>query len=154
MKIQWNKLLLSLLPLFTGILSSLLTGDSFSYYEQLKKPLFAPPSFVFPIVWTLLYLLLGISFYLIQITPSPFTSTATLLYLLQLVLNFLWSPVFFSLQNTLLAFFILLLLWIVVFQMIRAFYRISPLSAWLQVPYLLWLTFAGYLNLSVLLLNQ
>lgn len=154
MKTQWNKLLLSLLPLFAGILSSILTGNSFSYYEQLKQPPLAPPSFLFPIVWTILYLLLGVSFYLIQTTSSPFTSTATLLYLTQIVLNFLWAPVFFSLQNTLLAFFILILLWVVVFQMIRAFYRISPLSAWLQVPYLLWLTFAGYLNLSVLLLNQ
>lgn len=153
MKIQWNKLWLSLLPLFAGIVSSLLTGDSFTYYEQLTKPLFSPPSFLFPIVWTILYLLLGVSFYLIQTIPSPFTSTATLLYLTQIILNFLWSPVFFSLENTLLAFFILLLLWIVVFQMIRAFYRISPLSAWLQIPYLLWLTFAGYLNLSILLFN-
>ncbi|HCO29906.1 MAG TPA: tryptophan-rich sensory protein, partial [Lachnospiraceae bacterium] len=83
MKIQWNKLWLSLLPLFAGIVSSLLTGDSFTYYEQLTKPLFSPPSFLFPIVWTILYLLLGVSFYLIQTIPSPFTSTATLLYLTQ-----------------------------------------------------------------------
>ena len=154
MKIQWKKLFFSLLiPLIVGIISSFLIRDSVSLYEQLKQPPFSPPGFLFPIVWSILYLLMGISCYLILTTSSPFRPAALFLYSIQLFLNFLWAPVFFNLKSPLLAFLILILLWISAFQMIRIFYKINPIAAWLQLPYLLWLSFAAYLNLSVILLN-
>lgn len=154
MQIQWKKLLLSLLiPILVGLLSGFLIRDSVTSYMNLQKPALAPPSFLFPIVWSILYILMGISCYLILITSSPLRPKALLLYGIQLFLNFLWSPVFFNLQSPLFALIILVLLWITLFQMIRIFYEISPVAAWIQVPYLIWCTFAAYLNLAILLMN-
>ena len=122
-------------------------------YETLAKPPFAPPGWIFPIVWTILYTLMGISAYLVYISPSLDKSSALTTYVLQLLFTFIWSIVFFNMKQYLLAFFILILLWLSVFFMIRSFAKINTTAARLQIPYLIWITFAGYLNLAIVILN-
>ncbi len=154
--IRWKTLLLSLLvSLGTGGLSALATGNSMQKYAQLNQPPLAPPGTVFPIVWTVLFLLMGISFYgILTAPPSGKKRAAVWLFLIQLAMNFLWSVLFFVLEWRLTAFVWLVLLWLVILAMTAAFSRIKPWAAWLQVPYLLWVAFAGYLNLAVYLLNR
>ena len=154
MRIQRKILLLSLtLPLFAGLISSLIIKDDVSMFQTLQLPPLAPPSWIFPIVWTALYLLMGISCYLI-ITFNHFDRAKALsVYFIQLTLNFLWAPVFFHFQRYFLAFLIIILLIAIVLLMIQLFYQISPLAAFLQLPYLLWLFFAAYLNVAILFLN-
>lgn len=155
MKIQWKPLLFSIfLPLFIGFLSSRLISNHVELYNTLTLPPFSPPSFLFPIVWTMLYILMGISSYLIFVSKHPMKYTALILYGIQLFLNFIWSPIFFGLQMYGLSFLILVLLFIIVLLMTKQFFNISPISGLLQVPYIVWLVIAGYLNLSILLLNR
>lgn len=149
-----TQLLFLALPLAVGALSAFLTRGQLSLYRQWTHPPLTPPGWVFPIVWGILYILMGISSYLIAVSLSPQRKNALSLYLLQLFLNFLWPIVFFRFQAPLFALLILLLLWYTVFQMIQAFYLIFPLAGILQIPYLLWLTFAAYLNLGIFFLNR
>lgn len=142
-----------LIPLAVGLVSGILTKNSMTMYNSLNQPDFAPPGWIFPVVWTILYILMGVSSYLIATSPSQKKQEALLLYAIQLILNFIWSPIFFGLGNYFLAFLVLLLLWYVIVKMIRAFFRIDPTAALLQIPYLLWITFAGYLNLAIIFLN-
>jgi translocator protein len=142
-----------LIPLAIGLVSGILTGNSMSMYNNLNQPALSPPGWIFPVVWTILYILMGVSSYLIATSPSQKKQEALLLYAIQLFLNFIWSPIFFGLGNYFLAFLVLLLLWYVIVKMIRAFFRIDPTAALLQIPYLLWITFAGYLNLAIIFLN-
>lgn len=153
--LKWKPLVLSLLiSLGAGGLSALITGDTMDTYKTLNLPPLSPPGIVFPIVWTILYSLMGISAYLIYTSDSRGKTLALGVYLLQLLINVLWSPVFFNSQNFLLAFLLLVLLWILIAVMIALFYRINKTAALLQIPYLLWVTFAGYLNLAIYLLNR
>ena len=155
MHISWKRLLISIgISLLTGGLAGFLTQNSMAFYNQLTKPPLSPPGWVFPIVWTLLYLLMGVSAYIIYESQSPNKEKALTLYGWQLFFNFLWSIIFFNLQNSLLAFLVLIILWVLIIAMIRAFKEISPLAAYLQIPYLLWVTFAGYLNLMLIILNR
>ena len=152
-----KKLLSSIiLPVLTGIFAGLLTRNSMQTFSVLNKPPFAPPAILFPIVWTILYILMGISFYLIQTNRNnqKNCSNASSLYYYQLAVNFLWSIFFFRLEWYLFSFLWLLLLWVLVFLMIRCFSKISKLASWLNVPYLLWITFAGYLNFAIWWLNR
>lgn len=142
-----------LIPLAVGLVSGILSKNSMSMYNSLNQPALSPPGWVFPVVWTILYILMGVSSYLIATSPSQKKQEALLLYAIQLFLNFIWSPIFFGLGNYLLAFLVLVLLWYVIVKMIRAFFRIDPTAALLQIPYLLWITFAGYLNLAIIFLN-
>ena len=110
--------------------------------------------FLFPIVWGILYALMGFGAAKISLSPaSKDRSTALNVFVFQLAVNFIWSLVFFNLQSYGLAFGVLLFLWVLIVVMIFAFHCVSPLAAWLQIPYLLWVTFAAYLNLGVWLLN-
>ncbi|WP_410496783.1 TspO/MBR family protein [Cellulosilyticum sp. ST5] len=155
MQINWKQLLISIgISLGIGALAGFLTQNSMEVYNQLKQPVLSPPGWVFPIVWTILYILMGISAYLIYESNSPNKEKALTIYGWQLFFNFLWSIIFFNLQNILLAFFVLIILWILIVVMIKSFKEINPLAAWLQIPYLLWVTFAGYLNLMLYTLNQ
>lgn len=155
MHISWKRLLISIgISLFIGGLAGFLTQNSMTVYNQLTQPPLSPPGWVFPIVWTILYILMGISAYIINESDSPTKEKALTIYGLQLLLNFLWSIVFFNLQNSLLAFVVLVVLWLLIVAMIRLFKEISPLAAYLQIPYLLWVTFAGYLNLMLFILNR
>ena len=152
-KSKLNLLIAILIPLAVGMLSALLTKDSAAVYASLNKPALSPPGVVFPIVWTILYILMGISSYLIYTSDSPDAPAALRCYAVQLALNFGWSLLFFNLAAYLPAFFWLLLLIAVLLIQLYRFYRISPLAAYLQIPYLLWCLFAAYLNLSIYLLN-
>ena len=159
MIIRFNlkKLLISLaIPLLVGGLSAFITKDDMDIYKEIARPPLSPPSWVFPVAWSILYILMGISFYLIWSKRDIYADKkrAYLLYFLQLFLNFIWSPIFFGAQNYLLAFIILVLLVITVVFMIVEFYDIERWSALLQIPYLIWLLFAGYLNLAIYILNR
>lgn len=142
-----------LIPLAVGLVSGILSKNSMTMYNSLNQPALSPPGWIFPVVWTILYILMGVSSYLIATSPSLKKQEALLLYAIQLFLNFIWSPIFFGLGNYFLAFLVLVLLWYVIVKMIRAFFRIDPTAALLQIPYLLWITFAGYLNLAIIFLN-
>ena len=124
--------------------------------SSFEKPPFSPPGWLFPVVWTILYTLMGISSYLISESDADTSdkTKALTLYGYQLLVNFLWPIFFFSFQWYLFSFFWLLLLWVLVFLMIRTFWNISKPAAYLNIPYLLWLTFAAYLNLGVWWLNR
>lgn len=151
-----NYIVSSLVALAVGGLSALLTSGNMDLYSEIVKPALAPPSMLFPIVWTILYLLMGISFAMIynqkEENPCKYTEALTV-YSANLFLNFFWSIIFFNLRTFLFSFVWLVALWITIIFMIIRFYKIKPISGILQIPYLLWVTFAGYLNLSIFLLN-
>ena len=128
-------------------------GDS---YSSFNTPSFAPPSIVFPIVWTVLYLLMGISSYLIysnNIATKEKKNKALTIYGIQLVLNAIWPFIFFNLQMFLFAYILILVMILLVIYMIYLFYDISKIAAYLQIPYLAWLGFASILNLAIFILN-
>lgn len=156
MKPDLKKLLISLaIPLAVGGLSALVSGGGMGEYPQLNQPPLSPPGWVFPVVWTVLYLLMGYAAYRVLTSgadPKQIRK-ALILYGAQLFFNFLWSPVFFGLERYLAAFFILLILWVLIFLTMRAFSDIDERAGDLLIPYILWVTFAGYLNLGVYLLN-
>lgn len=124
-------------------------------FEQLNKPPLSPPGFLFPIVWTILYTLMGIASYLIFSANAnrEDINNALTVYALQLAVNFFWSIFFFNLRWYLFSFFWLILLWVLILDTIILFFRISKPAAYLLIPYLIWVTFAGYLNLGIFLLN-
>ena len=138
-----------------GGFSGWLTSEGTKIYQQtVAQPPLSPPGRVFPVVWGILYALMGISAARIYLTPpSRERSLGLNLFIAQLVVNFFWSPIFFNLQAFGLAFFWLLMLWGLVLWMILTFRKTDPSAAKLQIPYLLWLTFAAYLNLGVWYLN-
>lgn len=154
MKIQWKTLIGNLIiPLAVGALAGFFTRNAMDSYQELQQPPLAPPSVLFPIVWTTLFILMGISAYLVSVSGDGGRYTLPKLYWVQLVVNFLWPFIFFNLGMYLAAFLWLILLIALVIAMIAKFYQISHAAAYLQIPYLLWLIFAGYLNLGILLLN-
>lgn len=141
-----------LIPLAAGSLSALLSGNM-SIYSSLNKPSLSPPSYIFPIVWTLLYILMGISSYIIYVSGNVNSVKALKIYALQLFFNFCWSIIFFGFSQYLFAFLWLAVLIILIIVMILQFYKISPVAAYLQIPYLLWCTFAAYLNFKIYIMN-
>ena len=153
MKINKRLLLICIaIPLIVGAVSAALTSDGVKVFAQLDKPSFAPPAWLFPIVWTILYSLMGISSYLILTSDAPKADieAALRLYTYQLVVNFLWPTFFFNLGWYLFSFFWLVLLWVLVLLMILRFKDINRVAAYLNIPYILWLTFAAVLNLAIL----
>ena len=132
-----------------------LLGGKMNDFVTINKPWFSPPAIVFPIAWTALYILMGISTYLVceNKTDKKFKKRACFIYLAQLLVNVLWTPLFFRFKLYLLSFFWILLLIILVGIMIIKFYKIKPLAGYLQIPYILWLIFASILNFSIYLLN-
>ena len=156
-KQTWKIYLLSIL--FTeavGALSGWLTRDAAALYgEIVSKPRFSPLAPVFPVVWTILFVLMGIGIARIFLAPASAARSRSLsLFLLQLLFNFCWSIIFFNLHAFGPAFLWLLLLWILLLLMILSFRQVDPTAAKLQIPYLLWVSFAAYLNLGVWLLNR
>lgn len=138
-----------------GALSGFLSRSGMELYTSaMEKPPLSPPGILFPIVWIILYGLMGFGAASVSLTPpSKERSNGLNLYVAQLIVNFFWSLIFFNAQAYGLAFLWLLLLWVLVFAMIMTFIKTSPLAAGLQAPYLLWLTFAAYLNAGVWYLN-
>lgn len=154
MKIQWKRLLVYLaIPLGVGALAGILTKDSMMQFSLLNRPPLSPPEWLFPVVWTVLFLLMGYASYLVSRSDSVQKRPALILYAIQLIVNFFWSIFFFNFEWYLFSFFWLVLLWVLILLTIRAFWRISPTAAILLIPYLLWVTFAGYLNLAIWLIN-
>ena len=156
LRLNLKKFIISLaIPLFIGGLSAFIIRNDVNIYNKFNNPPLSPPSWVFPVVWTILYALMGISLYLVwnKNIPCFKKRSAIILFSLQLILNFIWAPVFFILQNFLLSFIILVFMWILTLGMIIAFYKISKPAGILQIPYIIWLSFAAYLNYGVYLLN-
>lgn len=139
-----------------GYVGSIFTAPEIGiWYAALKKPFFSPPNWVFAPVWTTLFLLMGISLYLIwekQILNEG-RGFAISIFVFQLILNILWSVLFFGFHSPLAAFIEIIALWIMILFTIEAFSKISKLSAWLLLPYIVWVTFAGILNLFIWWLN-
>lgn len=141
-----------LIPIAVGSLSALISGGT-SLYSQINKPALSPPGYIFPIVWYILYILMGISSYIIYESNSPDKWNALKTYALQLFFNFWWSIIFFRFSLFLFAFLWLLVLIALITLMIYKFYQINRLSSYLQIPYLLWCLFAAYLNFMIYRLN-
>ncbi len=157
MRINWRKLIICIaIPLLVGALSAVLTRDSMQAFATLDKPPLSPPGWIFPVVWTLLYTLMGIASYLVSTATAPSTQkdTALAVYGISLVFNFFWSIIFFRMEMYLFAFFWLVVLWVLILWTAVLFGRISKTAGLLMVPYLLWVTFAGYLNFGIYLLNR
>lgn len=156
MKINWKLLILCIaIPLAVGGVASLVTGGGMSVFESVNKPPLSPPAWLFPAVWTILYTLMGISSYLILTSGGnrEEIQNALSIYAYQLTVNFLWPTFFFNFRWYFISFLWLLLLIFLVVSMIREFYKISKPAAYLNIPYLVWLIFAGYLNLAIWWLN-
>ncbi len=141
-----------LIPIAVGTLSAFFTGNML-LYSKLNKPSLSPSGFIFPIVWIVLYILMGISSYIIYESDNPKKRKALKTYSLQLFFNFWWSIIFFRFSLYLFAFLWLLALIFLISVMIYWFYKIKPISSYLQIPYLLWCLFAAYLNFMIYRLN-
>ena len=138
-----------------GVLSALLSGGFTDFYNTLERPPLQPPAWVFPVVWTILYAVMGYSAYLVSSSDSSHDcrKKALRLYFIQLALNFSWSIVFFRFGQLWAAFVVLILLLTAVIAMVICFCKISPTAAYINIPYIIWLCFAAYLNLAAALLN-
>jgi len=148
--INWKSLTANLaISLGTGIFSALITRNSMDTYKNLNLPKLAPPSILFPIVWTILFILMGISAYIIYESNSDQKQNALTIYGIQLLVNFIWPILFFNLELYLFSFVWIILLWLLIILMINSFKKISNVAAYLQIPYLLWVTFASYLNFMI-----
>ena len=145
-----------LLPLAVGAVSRFLTRNGMKDFMQIAQPSLTPPPWVFPIVWTILYIMMGIASYDIFVSETDRKSkmTALSLYATQLFFNFWWSIIYFNLKNYLFAFIWLIAMWGLIIATTLEFRKISKKAALLMVPYLLWTTFAAYLNYGVYVLNR
>jgi tryptophan-rich sensory protein len=153
---KFLKLVVSIsLPFIAGGIGSYFTYPSIgTWYAALDKPFFNPPNFLFGPVWTILYILMGISLFLIWTQkPSPKQKLAIKYFLIQLVLNTTWSITFFGLRNPFLAFINIILLWIFIYLTLREFLVIKRPAGYLLLPYICWVSFAALLNLSIVILN-
>lgn len=156
MKCNWKKLALAVaIPLAVGGLSALLTMDNMVMFDAVNKPPLAPPKWLFPAAWTVLYVLMGIASYSVFTADAPAGKkrASLIVYAISLAFNFLWSIIFFNLDNYLLAFVWLCALWLLIVIATVQFFGIRRTAGWLMLPYILWVSFAGYLNYGIYLLN-
>lgn len=144
-----------ILPLSLGAIAGIATAQSIpEWYATLNKPSFNPPNWIFGPVWTTLYILMGISLFLVwKQDPGKERNRAILIFLLQLLLNFAWSFIFFYFKMIGFALIEIILLWISIVVMLILFYKIKPIASYINIPYLLWVTFATVLNASYYFLN-
>lgn len=155
-KLQIIKLIVSIIvPLGLGSIAGIFTAQSVpEWYATLNRPSFNPPNWIFGPVWTMLYILMGISLFLIwKLEISKERNLAILVFMLQLLLNFGWSFIFFYFNMIGLALIEIILLWIFIVIMLALFYKIKPIAAYINIPYLLWVSFATVLNGSYYILN-
>ncbi len=140
-----------------GIIGAIFTRPAIAgWYASLQKPLLNPPAWIFGPVWILLYALMGIALFLVwknKTGPAKRHAKAVGIFFVQLALNFLWSIIFFGLRNPGAAFIEIIILWTTIIVTIALFHKISKLAAWLLVPYILWVSFAGYLNFAIWMIN-
>ena len=152
MKKIWKLIISILLPFLASAIGGLFTASSVStWYVELTKPSFNPPSWIFGPVWTILYLLMGISLYLVW--TKKYNQKAFTLFGVQLFLNALWTILFFGLKVPLYALIEIVFLWAAILMTIVYFYRINRTSAYLLMPYIIWVSFAAILNFAIFLLN-
>lgn len=142
-----------IIPLLVGGLSAWLTRQQMETYMHLNKPLLSPPGWLFPIVWTFLYILMGISSYMIYISQDDRRENALIIYAFQLFINFCWPLFFFNLHNYFIALMILLVLIVTVIYMMILFKQVNKTSFYLNIPYIIWLFFALYLNFMIFINN-
>lgn len=157
MRINWTKFVFAILICqLAGVIGNVFTNVSVDdWYQTLQKPSFTPPGGVIGIVWTILFLLVGISLYIVwnKFPQNKNSKQALIIFGIQLVLNILWSAFFFGLRNPLLAFIEILVLGLAIIANMLAFYKVSKISSYLLIPYLLWVSFASYLNFSLWKIN-
>lgn len=145
------------IALGVGALSGFVTKGNMDVYEKISKPALSPPGVVFPIVWGVLFVLMGISSARVYVKgkeEGKDSLSALFVYGVQLIANFLWSVIFFNLESYLFAFVWILVLLALIILMIKTFYEIDHAAAWLQVPYLLWVAFATYLTFMIYIMNR
>ncbi len=156
MKIRWKSLLISLaIPLAVGGLSTIITRDAMKEFERVNQPPLSPPMWLFPVVWTILYLMMGVAAYLVWTSESTTEQKAGALtvYAVQLIFNFFWSLFFFNGKAYLFSFIWLVVLEILIIATAVLFGRIRKSAGKLMIPYILWVLFAAYLNFGIYLLN-
>ncbi len=154
MRIDWKKLIIiTVITFIVGTFFSFLTMNSMDTFKDLSKPINVP-GVLFPIVWSILYLLMSISCYLIVQSNDKDKKEGIILYAIQLVINSLWTLIFFGFGAYLLSFIWIIILLIVVIIMLAKFYNINKIAMYINIPYVLWLLFAAYLNLGIYLLNK
>lgn len=154
MRIDWKKLIIiTVITFIVGTFFSFFTMNSMDTFKYLSKPINVP-GVLFPIVWSILYLLMSISCYLIVQSNDKDKKEGIILYAIQLVINSLWTLIFFGFGAYLLSFIWIIILLIVVIIMLAKFYNINKIAMYINIPYVLWLLFAAYLNLGIYLLNK
>lgn len=157
----WRIALAIAVPLCGGFIISLFTRDAMSKFGSFNQPPLAPPAWLFPVAWTVLYVLMGLASYFIwkkgydsrKAADKSASKTALIIYGIQLVFNFVWTPLFFSLGWYWPAFAWLLVMWALIIVLMMKAYRISRPAFWMLLPYIIWCTFAAYLNCGIAILN-
>lgn len=150
----WDLLLFVIATELAGVVSSLVAGGNFgAYYDTLVKPPLAPPGWLFPVAWGILYALMGVSAYIIDSSCAINRKAALDLYWVQLAVNLLWSPVFFGLKSFGGAVAVVVVMLVLIAVMLAVFSRISRCAALLNIPYLAWTVFAAYLTVGFFILN-
>ncbi len=156
MKIKWGKLILCIaIPLVIGGAAGLISSGSMEDFAALNQPPLSPPGWFFPVAWSILYILMGIASYLVITSngAQKHINNAIIIYAVQLLFNFFWTIFFFNLKLYFFSFAWLIALWILIIVTIILFSRLSKPAGYLLIPYLLWVSFAAYLNLGIALLN-
>ena len=144
------------IPLGVGLLSALITKDNMGLYSEIETPPLSPPGWLFPIAWTILYAIMGVSSALVYMNRAlniEKTRAGLTHYAISLIVNFAWSIIFFNARAFTLAFVWLILLLYLIIRTIISYRKVSSLAAYLQIPYAVWVAFAGYLNLGIVILN-
>ncbi len=147
----WRITLAIAIPLGGGVIIALLTQNTMSKFGAFNQPPLAPPAILFPIAWTILYTLMGLASYFIWRTGKG--KIALILYAIQLAFNFIWTPLFFALDQFWLAFVWLLIMWAIILALMIKTFKISKPAFYMLLPYILWCTFAAYLNCGIAILN-
>ena len=149
-----GKIILAIIiPLAVGGLSALITMNQMELFETVAKPPLAPPRWLFPVAWTILYILMGIASYLLYIADTEEGREALVLYGVQLFFNFFWSIIFFNLEAYWFALIWLFIMWIIILLLLIKSRKVDERAFWLLLPYFLWTTFAFYLNFGIAVLN-
>ena len=140
-------------PIFVGLLSSAISSGQMRQFSELNQPPLSPPAMLFPIAWSVLYVLMGIGSYLIYRSEHENSIPLLFVYFIQLFFNFFWSPMFFNAKMYWFAFVWLMIMWTMILFIVTKSYKISKTASFLFMPYLAWCTFAAYLNLMIAILN-
>lgn len=155
----WRLILCILVPLGGGFLISMLTRDAMGQFDTFKQPPLAPPAWLFPVAWTILYILMGVASWLIYLASAKNKKgcacgkAALVVYGIQLALNFAWTPLFFNAGLYWVAFVVLMAMWVLEVVLIIKAFKLSRAAGWCLLPYLIWTTFAAYLNVAIAILN-